>query len=140
MQITINVSDKVIKSALKERLNNDIYECYDDSVLKVARLPKINTVVNEAMTDQLATALTKDMAGWLAEMAEEEMYNAIYDVKVPQIDSLEKKVMAAVTATAKQREQQQQQEQQDKQAAQDAVDLERTIKALKKLGYRIEKI
>lgn len=139
MQLTINISDKVIRSAIKERLNNDVYECYNDGIIKAARLPKINTVVNEAMTDQLAAALTKDLAGWLAEMAEEEMYNAIYDVKIPQIDALEKKVGAAIETVAEQEEQQRKKEQQAQKAAQDAADLERTIKALKKLGYKIEK-
>jgi hypothetical protein len=129
MQITINVSDKQIKSAINELLDNEIFDQYDAALIKRAQFKRSVTAKDlfECSTFQarLAKALTSVAEG----AVEDSLYETVcYDIEVPQ-------VVGIIKILDKTNEEFQEQAQAEREAAEVA----RMVKTLEKAGFKIVK-
>lgn len=95
MEITVKISDTFIKQALLTHIKNEIHECFDDEVIKAAKLPKAADVVKELMSDaKFMATVQKTMASGLDEIVEENFYNDLYDISIPAITKMYEKCEA----------------------------------------------
>ena len=129
MQITINIADKQIKSAINELLDNEIFDQYDAPLIKRAQFKKSVTAKDlfECPTFQarLAKALTQ-----LAEGAVEDgLFETVcYDIEVPQ-------VVAIIRSLDKINEE----FQAEAEALREAEEVKRMVKTLERAGFKIVK-
>ena len=129
MEIAITIKDKLIKSAISNALDNEVYEYWDSESIKAAKLPAISTVTKEIFADpKFQAQLAKEMRATAESAIEEYIYEMMDEMQIPQIQALYVQVREAdeqrATADA---------------AKQEAEEVARMIKLLAKAGYTIQK-
>jgi hypothetical protein len=129
MQITINVSDKKIKSAINELLDNEIFQQYDAPVIKQAQFKRSVSAKDLFECEQFQARLAKKLAEVASDAVEENLYETVcYDIDVPQ-------VVAMIKIMDKTNEQFQEQRLQ----AEENAEVERMVKTLERAGYKLTK-
>jgi hypothetical protein len=130
MQITFTVKDKLIKSAINEVLDNEIYGNYDSATIKMAKLPKISAKVNEIFADaKFQAALVKQLAEAAESMMEDMIYDEVgYEMNLPGVEDMIKEC-DRVSAAAQEQEY----------IEREAQEVKRMVKALEKAGFKISK-
>ena len=129
MQITVTVTDKVIKNAIDNALDGSVYDYFDSATLKAAKIPKAATAVNAIFENpKFQARLTKQLQEVAESAMEDEIYDAMFDLELPGLDAMLKACEAAYEArTELEREKQ------------DAEEVKRMVKALERAGFKISK-
>ena len=130
MQITITIKDKVIKSAIENAIDNNLFEYFDSATVKAAKLPKMSAIVKQVMAD---AKFQKDLTKRLQEAAECAVEDNIYDdvgyeIEIPFLNDLIDKC-ESVTAEAEQAAE----------AEREAEEVTRMVKTLERAGFKIVK-
>lgn len=129
MQITVTVSDKVIKSAIDNALDGSVYDYYDSATLKAAKIPKAKAAVDTVFNDaKFQARLTKQLQKVAESAMEDEIYDAMYDIEMPGVAEMTEACEAAYEA----REELQREKQ-------EAAEVARMIKTLERAGYKLTK-
>jgi hypothetical protein len=129
MQITINITDKQIKSAINELLDNEIFEQYEAAIIKRAQFKKSVTAKDIFECKQFQERLTKAMTRVAEDAAEDCLFETVcYDIEVPQ-------VVAIIRSLDKTNEELQEQ----LKAEREAEEVKRMVKTLEKAGFKIVK-
>jgi hypothetical protein len=132
MQITFTIKDKLIKSAITEILDNEIYGNYDSATIKMAKLPKISAKVNEIFDDaKFQAAVIKH----LSKAAESMMEDSIYDELGYEMDMELPGLPEMIAECARVSLQAQEQEKINR----EAEEVKRMVKTLEKAGFKIVK-
>lgn len=129
MQVTITITDKLIKSAITNCLENEVYEHWDSATLKAAKAPKIATVVKEIFTDpKFQAQLAKEIQATAESAVEDYIYDMMDEIQIPQIVELGRTIERVAV-------------EQDLvlETKRELAEVERMIKLLAKAGYKIEK-
>jgi hypothetical protein len=138
MQITITISDKIVKAAVENMIDGNLYENYDRDVCNLAGVPKKATLVKAVLADEkFMAALTKEMQRRCD--LDDYIYDYVWDVPCKIVtdliakcdDAYEKvddiQLEKAAAAETKRKE------------AEEAATVARVIEVLKKQGYSITK-
>jgi hypothetical protein len=129
MQITINVSDKQIKSAINELLDNEIFQQYDTDVIKQAKFKRSVSAKDLFECEQFQARLAKQLAEVAKGAVEENLYETVcYDIEVPQ-----------VVAMIKIMDQTNKEFQEQRLQAEENAEVERMVKTLERAGYKLTK-
>jgi hypothetical protein len=120
MQITITISDKQIKSAINELLDNEIFDQYDKDLIKEAKFKKSVTANDIFECAQFQERLAKA----LKTVAQD----AVEDMHVPQVPS----IINHLDQVLKQFREQEQ-------IKREAEEVKRMVKTLEKAGFKIVK-
>jgi hypothetical protein len=129
MQVTITITDKLIKSAITNALDNEVYENWNTATLKAAKIPGISVMTKEIFADpKFQAQIEREIEATAESAVEDYIYEMMDEINIPQIEDLCKRVGQAEDAI-------------------DAIDaekkelaeVERMIKLLGKAGYKIEK-
>ena len=129
MQVTITIKDKLIKSAITNALDNEVYDYFDTAAIKAAKIPGVSTVTKEIFEDpKFQAQLEKELKETAEQAIEEYIYDVMDEINIPQIGILYKAVRDA--------EEKQEAADADKQ---ELEEVKRMIKLLAKAGYKIEK-
>lgn len=130
MQITFTVKDTIIKSAISEVLDNEIYGSYDAATIKLAKLPKISTVTKEIFNDpKFQAMLVKQLAEAAESLIEDHIYDEVgYEMNLPGLSEMIKQC-DRVTAHAQEQEQ----------INREAEEVKRMVKTLEKAGFKLVK-
>jgi len=130
MQITVTVADKIIKTAIGQAIEYQVYEQYDEDIVKAAKLPKTSELIKEIFADaKFQKDLTKHLTRVAVEAVEDCAYQDLSDeIDLPLLDSLKDK-LDTVT--------------QEQQAAylqeREAQEVKRMIETLERAGYKLVK-
>jgi hypothetical protein len=129
MQVTITIKDKLIKSAISNALDNEVYEYWDSESIKAAKLPAISTVTKEIFTDpKFQAQIEREIEATAESAVEEYIYEMMDEMQIPQIQALYVQVREADEQRAT-----------EDAAKQEAEEVARMIKILSKAGFKIEK-
>jgi len=129
MQITINVSDKQIKQAINELLDNEIFENYDKDLIKEAKFKKSVTAKDLFECAQFQAQLAKKLTEVAQDAVEDNLFETVcYDMHVPQVPGIIKLLDQMLEDF---REQQQ--------INREAEEVKRMVKTLEKAGFKIVK-
>ena len=132
MQITFTVKDKLIKSAITEILDNEIYGNYDSVTIKLAKLPKISAKVNEIFDDaKFQAAMIKHLSKAAESMMEDSIYDELgyeMDIALPGLTEMIEQC-DRVSAAAREQEE----------INREAEEVKRMVKTLEKAGFKIVK-
>jgi hypothetical protein len=132
MQITFTIKDKLIKSAISEILDNEIYGNYDSATIKMAKLPKISAKVNEIFDDaKFQAAVIKHLSKAAESMMEDSIYDELgyeMDIELPGLPEMIAEC-ARVSLQA----------QEQAQINREAEEVKRMVKTLEKAGFKIVK-
>jgi hypothetical protein len=129
MQITINIADKQIKSAINELLDNEIFQQYDTDVIKQARFKRSVSAKDLFECEQFQARLAKQLAEVAKGAVEENLYETVcYDIEVPQ-----------VVAMIKIMDQTNKEFQESRLQAEENAEVERMVKTLERAGYKLTK-
>ena len=129
MQVTITIADKLIKSAITNALDNEVYENWNTATIKAAKIPSISAMTKEIFADpKFQDQIQREIEATAESAVEDYIYEMMDEIQIPQIQDLCKQVESA-------------------ELAQDAIDaekkeleeVERMIKLLAKAGYTIQK-
>jgi hypothetical protein len=132
MQITFTVKDKLIKSAISEILDNEIYGNYDSATIKMAKLPKISAKVDEIFAnDKFQAAVIKHLSKAAETMMEDSIYDELgyeMDMDLPGLEEMIEQC-DLVSAAAQEQEE----------INREAEEVKRMVKTLEKAGFKIVK-
>jgi hypothetical protein len=129
MQITVTITDKVIKSAIDNALDGAVYDYYDSATLKAAKIPKAKAAVDAVFNDaKFQARLTKQLQAVAESAMEDEIYDAMFDLELPGVAAMTEACEAAVTAYDEKWEQER-----------EAAEVARMVKTLEKAGFKIVK-
>jgi 3-methyladenine DNA glycosylase Tag len=132
MQITFTVKDKLIKSAITEILDNEIYGNYDSATIKMAKLPKISAKVNEIFDDaKFQAAMIKHLSKAAESMMEDSIYDELgyeMDITLPGLTEMIEQCDRVSAAVQEQEE-----------INREAEEVKRMVKTLEKAGFKIVK-
>jgi len=129
MQITITIKDKLIKSAITNALDNEVYELFDSATIKAAKIPGISTATKDIFEDpKFQAQLAKELQETAEQAIAEYIYDVMCDINIPQIGDMYKAV----------RDAEEKKESADAEK-QELEEVKRMIKLLGKAGYKIEK-
>ena len=129
MQIALTIKDKLIKSAISNALDNEVYEYWDSASIKAAKLPAISTVTKEIFNDpKFQAQMAKEIQATAESAVEDYIYEMMDEMQIPQIQALYVQVREADEQRAT-----------EDAAKQEAEEVARMIKLLAKAGYKIEK-
>jgi hypothetical protein len=129
MQIMINISDKQIKSAINELLDNEIFEQYDTALIKRAQFKKSVTAKDLFECPTFQARLTKALTQLAESAVEDGLFETVcYDVEVPQ-------VVAIIRSLDKINEE----FQEEADALREAEEVKRMVKTLEQAGFKIVK-
>ena len=129
MQVTITVADKLIKNALRNTLDNCVYEYFDTATVKAAKVPKIADAVKTIFEDaKFQAKLAKMVAGLCERDLEDFIYDEMYDLELPGVKAM---VQACEEADELCRAEQD--------AKREAEEVARMIKTLERAGYKLIK-
>lgn len=137
MKITVNIKDSEIKSAVEYLVENELYEQYEDEVLKKAKVPSKSTLVKELMKDQqVIDAVTQiiqkiDLVDYL--------YDNLYDYNIKRVRELVNNADNAWQVIQDDREEAARIRSEQAEAAKEEILVQRAIKALERQGYKIVK-
>lgn len=130
MQITFTVKDKIVKTAIENALDCNVFEYFDSATLKAAKLPKMATLVKTIFED---AKFQKELTKAMAEAAEASIEDCIYDdlmyeIRLPLIDDLVEQCEQVSEQTREQAEQER-----------EAAEVARMVKTLERAGFKIVK-
>lgn len=130
MQITITVKDKIVKTAIENSLECNVFEYFDSATIKAAKLPKMATLVKAIFEDdKFQKELTKVMAKAAEASIEDCIYDDLmYDIRMPLIDDLIEQCEQVSEQTREQAEQER-----------EAAEVARMVKTLERAGFKIVK-
>lgn len=130
MQITINIKDKVIKSAVENAIDNNLFEYFDSATLKAAKLPKMSAIVKQVMADEkFQKDLTKRMQEAAESVIEEYIYDDVgYEIEIPFLNELINKCEEVSEEAEK-----------AAQAEREEEEVARMVKTLERAGFKIVK-
>lgn len=129
MQITVTITDKVIKQAIDNALDGSVYDYFDSAILKAAKIPKVKTAVDTVFKDpKFQASLTKHLQAVAESAMEDEIYDAMYDLDLPGLDDMIKSCEAAYEAR-----------EELAQEKKDAEEVKRMVRALERAGYKMVK-
>jgi sortase (surface protein transpeptidase) len=129
MEIAITIKDKLIKTAISNSLDNEVYEYWDSESIKAAKLPAISTVTKEIFNDpKFQAQLVKEIQATAESAVEDYIYEMMDEMQIPQINALYKVVREADEKRGA-----------EDAAKQEAEEVARMIKILSKAGFKIEK-
>lgn len=129
MQITITIADKLIKQAITNALDNEVYEHWDSATLKAAKVPKIGIVATEIFNDpKFQAQLTKEIKDTAESSVEDYIYEMMDEIQIPQITALGETIDRVAADMD-----------QIIQEKKEAEEVARMIKILSKAGFKIEK-
>ena len=137
MKITVNIKDSEIKSAIEYLVENELYEQYEDEVLKKAKVPSKTALVKELMKDQQVTnAVTEiiqkvDLVDFL--------YDNLYDYNIKRVRELVNSADDAWRAVQDERDEAARIRSEQAEAAKEEILVQRAIRALERQGYKIVK-
>ena len=129
MQVTITIKDKLIKSAITNALDNEVYEYFDTAAIKAAKIPGVSTATKDIFEDpKFQAQLEKELKETAEQAIEEYIYDVMDEINIPQIDILYKAVRES-----------EEKKEADEAEKQEAEEVKRMIKILSKAGFKIEK-
>jgi hypothetical protein len=129
MQITITVSDKLIKTAITNTLDSEIYEYFDSAVLKRAKMPKQSTLTNTIFADaKFQTALGKKLRDAAYAEVEDLIFDSMYEINLPGVSALTKQCLEIVNLRSEEIE-----------AEQELENVKRMVMTLERAGYKVVK-
>ncbi len=129
MQLTVTITDKLIKQAIENALDNEVYEYWDSATLKAAKIPKTATMVKEIFADpKFQAQLTKELTSTAESALEDYIFEVLDEIRIPQIDTLCKKVQEAEEAMGA-----------VELARQEDEEVKRMVKTLERAGFKIVK-
>jgi hypothetical protein len=132
MQITFTVKDKLIKSAISEILDNEIYGNYDSATIKMAKLPKIGVKVDEIFANEkFQASLIKHLSKAAESMMEDSIYDELgyeMDIELPGLPEM----IAECDRVCEQAREQEE-------INREAEEVKRMVKTLEKAGFKIVK-
>ena len=137
MKITVNIKDSEIKSAVEYLVENELYDQYEDEVLKKAKVPSKSTLVKELMKDQqVIDAVTQiiqkiDLVDYL--------YDNLYDYNIKRVRELVNNADNAWQVIQDDREEAARIRSEQAEAAKEEILVQRAIRALERQGYKIVK-
>jgi hypothetical protein len=129
MQITITVSDKLIKTAITNTLDGEIYEYFDSAVLKRAKMPKQSTLTNTIFADaKFQATLTKKLRDAAYAEVEDLIFDSMYEINLPGVSALTKQCLEIVNLRSEEIE-----------AEQELENVKRMVMTLERAGYKVVK-
>ena len=129
MQITVTLADKLIKTAITNTLDGEIYEYFNSAVLKRAKLPKQSTLVNKIFADpKFQATLEKKLAAAAYAEIEDLIFDAMYEIKLPEVDGL---IRQCHNVTEKLND--------EIEAEQELENVKRMVMTLERAGYKVVK-
>lgn len=129
MQVTFTLSDKLIKSAISNALENEVYDYWDAAIIKAAALPKESTVVNEIFKDaKFQASLMKELIETAQNTVEDCIYDLLPEIQISKIAELNKACEKAGDEISK-----------AEQSKQEAAEVQRLVALLTKAGYKVTK-
>jgi hypothetical protein len=129
MQITINVSDKQIKTAINELLDNEIFDQYDKALIKRAQFKKSVTAKDLFECPQFQARLAKELTNVAEDALADKLYEIVaYDIDVPQ-------VAAIIRSLDKINEE----FEEEANVQREAEEVKRMVKTLERAGFKIVK-
>jgi hypothetical protein len=129
MQITVTLPDKLIKTAITNTLDGELYEYFNSAVLKRAKLPKQSTLTNKIFADpKFQATLEKKLADAAYNEIEDLIFDLMYEVKLPEVDALIKQCQDTMEKLNDEVE-----------AEQEAEEVKRMVKTLERAGFKIVK-
>lgn len=137
MKITVNIKDSEIKSAVEYLVENELYEQYEDEVLKKAKVPSKSTLVKELMKDQQVI----DAVTQIIQKIElvDYLYDNLYDYNIKRVRELVNNADNAWQVIQDDREEAARIRSEQAEAAKEEILVQRAIKALERQGYKIVK-
>jgi dephospho-CoA kinase len=129
MQITVTLADKLIKTAIHNTLDGEIYEYFNSAVLKRAKLPKQSTLANKIFADaKFQATLQKKLAAAAYAEIEDLIFDLMYEIKLPEVDALIRQCHD-VTETLNE----------EVEAEQELENVKRMVMTLERAGYKVVK-
>ena len=129
MQITVTLADKLIKTAITNTLDGEIYEYFNSAVLKRAKLPKQSALTNKIFADpKFQATLEKKLADAAYNEIEDLIFDLMYEIKLPEVDALIKQCQDTMEKLNDEVE-----------AEQEAEEVKRMVKTLERAGFKIVK-
>jgi hypothetical protein len=129
MQITVTLADKLIKTAITNTLDGEIYEYFNSAVLKRAKLPKQSTLVNRIFADaKFQATLTKKLQAAAYAEVEDLIFDAMYEIKLPEVDGLIRQCHNVMETLNEEIE-----------AEQELENVKRMVMTLERAGYKVVK-
>jgi len=129
MQITVTLADKLIKSAITNTLDGEIYEYFNSAVLKRAKLPKQSTLVNKIFADpKFQATLTKKLAAAAEAEIEDLIFDLMYEINLPEVNGLIKQCHNVTEQVSEEIE-----------AEQEVENVKRMVMTLERAGYKVVK-
>jgi hypothetical protein len=129
MQITVTLADKLIKTAITNTLDGEIYEYFNSAVLKRAKLPKQSTLVNKIFADaKFQATLTKKLQAAAYVEIEDLIFDLMYEINLPEVDAL---IRQCHNVTEKLNE--------EVEAEQELENVKRMVMTLERAGYKVVK-
>jgi hypothetical protein len=129
MQITVTLADKLIKSAISNTLDGEIYEYFNSAVLKRAKLPKPSTLTNRIFADpKFQATLEKKLAAAAYAEVEDLIFDLMYEIKLPEVDALIRQCHNTVEKLNDEVE-----------AEQEVENVKRMVMTLERAGYKVVK-
>lgn len=137
MKITVNIKDSEIKSAVEYLVENELYEQYEDEVLKKAKVPSKSALVKELMKDQQVI----DAVTQIIQKIElvDYLYDNLYDYNIKRVRELVNNADNAWQVIQDDREEAARIRSEQAEAAKEEILVQRAIKALERQGYKIVK-
>jgi hypothetical protein len=134
MEIKFVLSDSAVKSSLASYVDNYLYDNYDAAVLKKAKVPARSALLKQLIADEkLSKIIADEFTGWFKSNSEDIIINALDSAELPGL-SVHLEACDEIGAEAYRLERE------ANQLAMETANLERTISALKTLGYTVEKV
>jgi hypothetical protein len=129
MQITVTLADKLIKSAITNTLDGEIYEYFNSAILKRAKLPKQSTLVNKIFADpKFQATLTKKLAAAAEAEIEDLIFDLMYEINLPEVNGLIKQCHNVTEQVSEEIE-----------AEQELENVKRMVMTLERAGYKVVK-
>jgi hypothetical protein len=129
MQITITVPDKLIKTAIANTLDGELYEYFDSAIIKRAKLPKQSTLTNRIFADaKFQATLEKKLQAVAETEIEDLIFDFMYEIKLPEVSGLVQQCHRMVEQRGAEIE-----------AEQEAENVKRMVMTLERAGYKITK-
>jgi len=129
MQITVTLADKLIKSAITNTLDGEIYEYFNSAVLKRAKLPKQSTLTNKIFADpKFQATLQKKLAAAAYAEVEDLIFDLMYEINLPEVNGLIKQCHNVMETLNEEVE-----------AEQEVENVKRMVMTLERAGYKVVK-
>jgi hypothetical protein len=129
MQITVTLADKLIKTAITNTLDGEIYEYFNSAVLKRAKLPKQSTLVNKIFADpKFQATLTKKLQAAAYAEVEDLIFDLMYEINLPEVNGLIKQCHNVTEQLSEEVE-----------AEQELENVKRMVMTLERAGYKVVK-